>query len=390
MKNVRDFKIDEWMRLYGVGNRYALEGSYAQALSINNLKSLSTDPALEVFDHNLELSYGPFEGSHRLRERIAALHSTNEDKIDPSNVIITPGSIMANYLILDTICGPGDHVICQYPTYGQLYLVPEFGSVDVSLWKMDQSNNWLPNTKELAGLIRPNTKAIILNSPNNPTVTVLEESFLREVVRIACENSIVVFSDEVFNPLVFTSPKPPSIVNLGYTNTIASGSLSKAFSIPGIRLGWIVTRSPELTKEITTKRDFTTITVSRLDDSVASFALDPAVMPNMMKRNISLCQESVGLLDNFIAESGGRVRWVKPQGSGMAFIQILDQARAPVDDGEFCKRLQVEESICLVPGGLCFSEGSNEDFKGYFRVGLGNPDVLRQALPLLHAFIQKW
>ncbi|KAJ0339761.1 hypothetical protein KNSL1_011875 [Colletotrichum chrysophilum] len=152
MKNVRDFKIDEWTFL----------GSYAQALSINNLKSLSTDPALEVFDHNLELSYGPFEGSHRLRERIAALHSTNEDKIDPSNVIITPGSIMANYLILDTICGSGDHVTCQYPTYGQLYLVPEFGSVDVSLWKMDESNNWLPNTKELAGLIRPNTKAIIL------------------------------------------------------------------------------------------------------------------------------------------------------------------------------------------------------------------------------------
>ncbi|KAJ0341029.1 hypothetical protein COL922a_002723 [Colletotrichum nupharicola] len=252
---------------------------------------------------------------------------------------------------------------------------------------MDESNNWLPDTKELAALIRPNTKAIILQSFSR---IVLEESFLRDVVRIACENSIVVFSDEVFNPPVFTSPKPPSIVNLGYTNTIASGSLSKAFSIPGIRLGWIVTRSPELTKEITTKRDFTTITVSRLDDSVASFALDPTVMPNMMKRNISLCQESVGLLDKFIAESGGRVRWVKPQGSGMAFIQILDQARVPVDDGEFCKRLQVEESICLVPGGVCFSEGSNEDFKGYFRVGLGNPDVLRQALPLLHAFIQKW
>lgn len=355
----------------------------------------------------MELSYGSFEGSLELREGIAALHSSEESNITADNVIITPGSIMANYLVLDTICHQGDHVICQYPTYGQLYLVPQFNGVEVSLWKMDEENEWLPSIDELETLIRPNTKAIILKSvlkhgdlshrgkligsstPNNPTGAVLKEDFLSNVIKVASSRGIVVFSDEVFNPLVFTSPKPPSLVTLGYEHSVATGSLSKAFAIPGIRLGWVVTKNEKLFREITVKRDFTTIAVSRLDDSVASFTLNPTVMPKVMERNLSLCRESVLLLEDFVNQNKTRVRWVKPGGSGMAFIRILRSDGEPVDDTEFCKKLKEEESICLVPGGHCFGEGDAGDFKGYVRITLRNPILLREALPLLGIFIQK-
>lgn len=139
-----------------------LQGSYASALSINDLKKLSTNPDLEIFDPDLQLTYGSFEGSLRLRQRIAELHSSEERKLTPDNVIITPGSIMANYLILNTICGPGDHIICQYPTFGQLYSLPKFSGVDVGLWKMDEKNGWMPSIDELTSMIKPSTKAIIL------------------------------------------------------------------------------------------------------------------------------------------------------------------------------------------------------------------------------------
>jgi aspartate/methionine/tyrosine aminotransferase len=137
-------------------------GSYASALSVNDLRRLSTNPGLEVFDPELKLTYGSYEGSLRLRERIAELHSSENNKLTAENVLITPGSIMANYLLLSTVCGPGDHVICQYPTYGQLYLVPKFAGVDVGLWKMHEENGWMPSIDELAAMIKPNTKAIIL------------------------------------------------------------------------------------------------------------------------------------------------------------------------------------------------------------------------------------
>ncbi|RMJ19949.1 hypothetical protein CDV36_000358 [Fusarium kuroshium] len=389
MKNVQGFKIDDWIRVYGANSRFGLEGSYASALSINDLQKLSTDPTLEVVNRHVELSYGSFEGSLELRQGIAALHSSEESKLTADNVIITPGSIMANYLVLDTICQQGDHVICQYPTYGQLYLVPQFNGVDVSLWKMDEENGWLPSIDELESLIRPNTKAIILNTPNNPTGAILKEDLLSKVIKVASSRGIFVFSDEVFNPLVFTSPKPPSLVTLGYERSVATGSLSKAFAIPGIRLGWIVTKNEKLMQEITTKRDFTTIAVSRLDDSVASFALNPAVMPKVMERNLSLCQESVLILEDFVERNKTRARWVKPEGSGMAFIRILNSDGEPVNDAEFCKKLKEEEGICLVPGGHCFGEGDTGDFKGYLRITLGNPALLREALPFLERSIHK-
>lgn len=97
-----------------------------------------------------------------LRTRIAELHSTSETQLTAENVIITPGSILANYLVLQALCKPGDHVICQYPAYGQLYLLPRHNGADVNLWAMEENSGWLPDIGKLSDMIRPNTKAIIL------------------------------------------------------------------------------------------------------------------------------------------------------------------------------------------------------------------------------------
>lgn len=112
-------------------------------------------------------------------------------------------------------------------------------------------------------------------------------------------------------------------------------------------------------------------------------------MPKVMERNLSLCRESVLLLEDFVNRNKTRVRWVKPQGSGMAFIRMLNSDGEPVDDAEFCMKLKEEEGICLVPGGHCFGEGDAGDFKGYVRITLGNPTLLREVLPLLGNFTQK-
>ncbi|KND92276.1 Tyrosine aminotransferase [Tolypocladium ophioglossoides CBS 100239] len=375
MKNVQAFKMDQW-------------SSYASALSVNDRRKLSSNPDLEVFDPELKLTYGSFEGSLKLRERIAEVHSSEETKLTADNVLVTPGSIMANFLILDTIYGSGDHIICQYPTFGQLYRLPEFNDVDVGLWKMDEENSWMPSIDELVTMIKPNTKAIILNNPSNPTGAVLPKELLLQVADVASKSNITILCDEVFNPLFFTEPKPPSFVTLGYTNSVVTGSLSKAFAIPGVRLGWIVTQDAELLRKVGTTRDYTTISVSQLDDSVAAFALGPAVLPGLMKRNLALCEDSISQIEDFVKRNEQRCRWIKSSGAGTAFVQVLDRDGKPVDDTAFSKKLSDEESVCVIPGGHCFGEGGGDDFKGYVRIALGDPELLRESLPLLERFIQ--
>ncbi|KAH7131457.1 pyridoxal phosphate-dependent transferase [Dactylonectria estremocensis] len=331
----------------GVGNLASFKAACLFVLT-SSLRSLSTDPKLEILNRNLSLRYNPYCGFAKLRESIAALYSPGDKKLTGDHVVVTPGSIMANFLVLDTICGPGDHIICQYPTYGQLYLVPQYSGVDVSLWRMDDENDWMLHIEELSGMIRPNTKAINLNNPSNPTGAVLKEVLLK-VIEISRQLNILVFYDEVFPHLFFTDRESPTLTSLGHTNTGITGSLSDAFALPGVR------------------RDFTTICVSRIDDGMASFALDQAVLPRLMEKNRGLGRERLMLLEDSVKRNGSRGR--------------------PVDDVEFSWNL-AEEGVLVVPGGYNFDEAAGNDFKGYVRIMLGRPEVLRQGVPLLERFIQ--
>lgn len=141
----------------------AATGSYASALSLKQLQQLSDGNGSPV-NEDLQLTYGMTTGSVKLRQRIAELHSSPDSQLSAENVVITPGSIMANYLVLSTLCGPGDHIICQYPTYAQLYILPRYAGAEVELWKMSEEQNWIPSTDDLAAMIRPNTRAIIVKS----------------------------------------------------------------------------------------------------------------------------------------------------------------------------------------------------------------------------------
>lgn len=207
------------------------------------------------------------------------------------------------------------------------------------------------------------------------------------MIEIARQSSILVFCDEVFSPLFFTDRESPTLISLGYENTVVTGSLSKAFALPGVRVGWAVTQSDALAKMLRLKRDFTTTCVSHIDDGVASFTLNRAVLPNLMKRNLALCRESLALLDEFVKRNGDRVRCTKPEGAGTAFIKILCENGEPVDDVEFSQGL-VNEGILVVPGRYSFDEGKGDDFKGYVRITLGSPDILRLGLPIIERFIQ--
>ncbi|KAK0385458.1 hypothetical protein NLU13_7934 [Sarocladium strictum] len=390
MQAIPTFALDNWIRDTVPKCTIRLDGSCASYQSLDDLRKLAPDSSQDPVNSSLALDYGETSGLRSLRERIAYLHSTDRVKVTAEDVIITSGSIAANYLALSTLLGPKDHVICQYPTYGQLITLPRHLGAEVSLWEAEVENNWEPDVKELARLIKPNTKAIIINNPCNPTGAVLRQPVLDAILKIVQEKSLLLLSDEVFRPLFHNSTReqPSSAVSLGYRKVLCTGSLSKAYGLPGIRVGWVVSPDPEIISRMLTVRDYTTITVSQLDQGVASFALSPAVLPRLLEKNLSQCGKGIALIDHFIKENDRWCSWVPPAGTGVAFILIRDDTGRPVDAVDFCTDFADKRGICLIPAGYSFSDQGRSDFEGYIRLGISYCPELEQALQELSTFLQ--
>ncbi|KAH7316859.1 pyridoxal phosphate-dependent transferase [Stachybotrys elegans] len=366
------------------------KGSYASAISLDELQKLGPE-LIEAGHHAIDashaLTYAPSRGSDELRERVAEIHS-GDATLTADHVVITQGSLMANYLVLTTICGPGDHIICQYPTFGQLYLLPKFMGVDVTLWKASEDKGWALDVDELATLVKPNTKAIVVNNPCNPTGFVLPRADCERIIAIARRSNLILISDEVFRPLFYEQSAPP-MVSLGYQRTISTSSISKAYGLPGVRIGWVVTPDAELMKKFVTVKDYA-INISRLDDGVATFALQDTVRTRILARNIALMKESISLVDGLVQRTGSQCSWTPAAGAGTAFVKILSKDGTPVDDVDFCERLVEREGISVIPGDHCFSEPAPGEFKGYVRINLGEPQRLRASLDALEAFIRQY
>lgn len=214
---------------------------------------------------------------------------------------------------------------------------------------------------------------------------------LVQIIDMAREVNATVFSDEVFQPLVHNSVLTTCpLVSLGYERSISSGSLSKVYGLPGVRVGWVVSPSKDLLRKILTARDYTTTTVSRLDDAVAAFSLDPKVYPNILKHSLECCREGIALIDAFVQRNNTRCSWSTPNGGATAFVCFYDEQGHAVDDTAFCAALAEEEGLCVIPAGWCFRNNDTDDFKGYCRFPLGNPSVLRRGLPILETFLNRY
>jgi aspartate/methionine/tyrosine aminotransferase len=363
----------------------------ADSLSLDGLVALSEDPNLPLLSNSTKLTYGPIRGSNALRERLAALYSVRTSSpLPPENILITPGAISANFLLLYTLVGPGDHVVCAYPTYQQLYSVPTSLGAEVSLWKLRREKKFIPDLDDLKLLVKENTKMIIINNPNNPTGATIPKSVLNGLVEFARPRGIIILSDEVYRPLFHSvSPMddefPPSVVSLGYDKTIVTGSMSKAYSLAGIRIGWIASRDPSIIEALAAARDYTTISVSQLDDQIATYALSPSVIHALLARNIQLAKTNLALLEAFVDQHRAVCSWVKPTSGTTAFV-LFEKNGQPVDDAAFCIDVIEKTKVMFLPGAKCFGE----EFKGYVRIGfVCETEVLREALERLGAYVRE-
>lgn len=260
----------QWMDNYETNSQFNIAETCVASISLDDLKDLSDDKTSQIWSPATKLAYGSIRGSQKLRSNLANLYSAKRP-LPAENILITPGAIAANLIAFYGLIGKGDHVICHYPTYQQLYEVPKSLGAEVDFWQAKEDRKWQLDIEELKTLIRPNTKMIIINNPHNPTGSIVTKATLDALIDIAEKYDLIIHSDEVYRPLFHSispgAPEfPPSILSLPYSKVIATGSLSKAYSLAGIRVGWIASRSPDIVDACAQARDYTTISVSQLDD----------------------------------------------------------------------------------------------------------------------------
>lgn len=375
--------------------KYNIAETCAASISIDDLLELSENKERSqaaLATTKQKLTYGSIRGTDDLRKNLASLYSARASGLTKDGILITNGAIAANYLVLYSLVGPEDHVICQYPTYEQLYQVPASFGADVSLWKMDPSNKWKLDMEQLKQMVKDNTKLIILNNPSNPTGQIVPKPQLEEIIELAQEKNFTILCDEVYRPIFHSilpssDDFPPSAINMGYENVVVTGSFSKAYSLAGIRTGWIASKNKDIIETIAQMRHYTTISVSHLDQAVAAEAASDRCVHALLGRNIQLAKKNLELLSNFIDEHNWACSWVKPLAGTTCLVKFHKMGK-PIDDVAFCKTLLEKTGVMFVPASLCF--GGGQDFKGYVRIGfVQEHEVLKSGLEALKIFMEE-
>jgi aspartate/methionine/tyrosine aminotransferase len=369
---IREFGVERWMDLYENRCEVNLAETCVESLTVGELLRLAgKEDALLAEILPMKLTYGAIDGTERLRANIASLYDTQR----VPNVLITHGAISANALVYETLVEPGEHVISVLPTYQQHYSIPESYGAQVGILRLREENGFLPDLDELKRMVTNETRVIAINNPNNPTGSLMDQPFLERLVEIARACGAYVLSDEVYRGTDqhgngFTA----SIADL-YEKGISTGSMSKTWSLAGLRVGWIAAHVDVIVR-VRTHRDYNTISVGMLNDLLASIALENRGA--LLERNQGILRTNLALLDKWV-EAEPALSYVNPKSGTTALVRV-DVDMTSLD---FCVAL-VEKT------GVMFTPGSALDMEGYVRIGYTNGrDVLEAGLARVSGFLKE-
>ena len=369
---IRDFGVEIWMNRYENECELNLAETCVESLTVAELLDMAgkrEDILAELLP--MKLTYGAIEGSDRLRGLIAGLY----ERQAAENVVVTHGAIGANALVHETLVEPGDRVISVLPTYQQHYSIPESFGADVRILKLTEEHGFLPDLEELRRLATPGTRLICLNNPNNPTGSLMDRDFLSKVVEIARGCGAWVLCDEVYRGTDQQGDGMTASIADLYEKGISTGSMSKTWSLAGLRLGWIA--GPKaLLRAVSIHRDYNTISVGMLDDHFAAIALENR--DRILARSHAITRRNLAVLAEWV-EGEPLVSWVQPRSGTTALLKY----DLPLTSEAFCTRLLERTGVMLTPG-------SAMDMEGYLRIGYANGEaILREGLKRLSAFLRE-
>ncbi len=342
---IKPFAVEEWMNEYEINARYNIAETCVDSVSVDELFAL-TGGDKEQFLRDFcarRLTYGDILGAPAFKRGVCSLYKT----IGEDEVITTHGAAGASHHVFYSIVEPGDRVVSIMPTYQQLYSIPESYGAELHLLHLKQENDYLPDLDELRALVTPDTKLICINNPNNPTGALMSGELLGKIVEIARSVDAYVLCDEVYRHLTQDDEWSVSIVDL-YEKGISLGSMSKVFSLAGLRLGWVATHDKAALAAMISHRDYNHISCGLFDEALATVALEHKDL--LLQRNRGIVRDNLAILDAWV-HSQPHVRYTKPQ-AGTTALVYYDYDIPP---RQLCHDMWHATGAFVVPGD-CFEQ----------------------------------
>ena len=371
--DIKTFKVERWMDEYETKCKYNLAETCIDSLTVREVIEMA---GLDVEEYMMELAdtrltYSHIGGSPELLNGIASLYS---DVIKSEHIIPMHGAIGANYHILMTLINPSDNMISVMPTYQQHYSIPESIGAEVRILNLNLENHFLPDIGKLKELVDENTRVITMNSPNNPSGSLIPKDVMEQVIEVAKTVDAYVLCDEVYRGISEDGSYMYSVADL-YEKGISVGSMSKSWSMAGVRLGWIVTRDMDLIHRCHERRDYDTISCAVIDDKLAALAL--ANKDKIIERNREILNTNRKILDDWV-NATPEVYYQKPVAGTTALVYY----KKNMPSRELCDRLIKETGVLFTPGE-CF------EMEGAVRIGYAfDSKVLQKGLDLFADFLK--
>lgn len=362
------FKLERYFARYEFNVRYLLCSSDCESLTIGDLLALEPDAQARFQEH--WLGYTESQGAPALRQAISRVYTS----IQPEQVLVHSGAEEAIFLFMHAALQAGDHVIVHSPCYQSLFEVARSIGCQVSFWEANEQNGWALDLNALQRNLRPNTRAVIVNTPHNPTGYLMGQDEFADLNHLAQERGLLLFCDEVYREAEYLpEDRLPAACDVN-ERAVSLGVLSKTYGLPGLRIGWIATHQGELYQRMAQLKDYTTICNSAPSEFLAEIALRHH--QRLAQRNLDIIARNLALLDHFFARHAERLSWVRPKAGPIAFPRLLD---GEVDS--FCHELVTQAGVLLLPGTLFGDQGN------HFRIGFGRKNM-PEALEQLEAIIR--
>ena len=356
------FEMERWQSTYEHDVLFNLSESGVEPLTLGEFAEMAGLDADAVLDTLLE--YNPSKGSLPLRERVAALYPGGS----AAGVLVTNGGAEANFVTSWDLCVPGDEVVYVAPNYMQVPgMATNWGCTAIP-WKLEEERGWQPDPAALHELVTEKTKMILVTNPNNPTGSIMPESTIDAVVEAAERVGAWILADEIYRGAELDGVESPTFWGR-YDRTMITSGLSKAYGLPGLRLGWAMVPEDRV-EQLWARKDYTSISMGALSDKLATFALRDDVRDKLRQRTRSILNANWPLLEEWLKSRSDTFSWRPPDAGAIVYARY----DMPIGGLELAERLRVEADCLIVPG-------EHFDMPNYVRLGFGpHPERLLEAL----------
>jgi aspartate/methionine/tyrosine aminotransferase len=340
---------------------YDLSESGVRPLTLRELMQMGFD--LESF-LDVPLGYSQSNGTLELRESLTRIYPG----ATVDNIEVTNGTSEANYLVALSQLRSGDGFALETPNYMQLWGVPRSLGAATRTFRLRPEAAWEPDWDDFERAVAPGTRLVYVSNPNNPTGSILSDEAMRRIVDRCDKVGAFLIADEVYQGAEVTRPRTKSFWGMSDRVIVTSG-LSKAWGIPGARIGWIV-GPKEMIVDCWAQHDYLTIGPNKLSDQIAKIAVQPENREKCYARTRSVLQTNLQIARDWVASLGGFLEWREPEAGAIALMKY----RAKIPSVDLCDAIRTRQSTLIVPGKQLGVEG-------YVRIWLGaREEYLREGL----------